>query len=58
MNIFYYFCFKQTVKFYSVVTPVTNIMYFPTTIDKLPFIVESKEITNDEIVKVIPFEVR
>lgn len=36
--------------------PVTGIKYYPTTISRLPFIIDIKEVTNPEIVKTIPFE--
>jgi hypothetical protein len=38
------------------IIPRTGIKYYPMTPAKLPFIIEMKEIHNENIVKVIPFE--
>jgi len=54
-----YFTPNETVKVLHVTaTPVTFIKYFPTTINKLPFTLEVKDIKGEEFVKVTPFEHR
>jgi len=45
------------VKLYASITPITFYKYFPTTSNRLPFFFESKEITNKEVMTVIPFQV-
>jgi hypothetical protein len=52
-----YYTPKETIKtFHAIVTPVTFIKYFPTTVHQLPFIYESKDIKNEQIVKMVPFQ--
>jgi hypothetical protein len=52
-----YFLPKQTVKMlHAAFKPLTYIKHIPTTAHKLPFDFEMKEIKNEEIVKVTPFE--
>jgi len=51
-----YFMPKDTIKVvHAKFVPLTFVKYFPTTIHKLPFLFESKEIKNEKIVKVTPF---
>jgi len=52
-----YFTPKETIKtIHAKVMPLTFIKYFPTTMTKLPYIIESQEIMNPKIVKLVPFE--
>jgi len=54
-----FFTPKETIKtIHAKIMPLTFIKYFPTTMTKLPYIIESKEIRNTEIVKLVPFEHR
>jgi hypothetical protein len=52
-----YYTPNDTVKVLHInARPITYVKYFPTTIDKLPSIIEMKEIKSEHIVKVTPFE--
>jgi hypothetical protein len=52
-----YFLPKQTVEMlHATFTPKTYVKRVPTTVHKLPYEYELKEIKNEEIVKVTPFE--
>jgi hypothetical protein len=52
-----YYTPNETVKVLHVsATPITYIKFFPTTVSKLPFTLEVKEIKGEEFVKVTPFE--
>jgi hypothetical protein len=52
-----YYPVKESLKvLHATVSPHTYIKYIPTTINKLPYYFEKKEITSEEIVKKYPFE--
>lgn len=52
-----YFVPKETFIPLSVkILPVTSIKYYPTTTTRLPYVIDTKEILNSEIIKTIPIE--
>jgi hypothetical protein len=54
-----YFPVKEPIKvLYATVLPTTYIKYIPTTVNRLPYHFEKKEIRSEEIVKPLPFEHR
>jgi len=54
-----YFTPKETLRrLYAKIMPVTFVKHIPTTLAKLPYHIEIKEIKNEQIVKLVPYERR
>jgi hypothetical protein len=47
---------KKEVTMHLKSKPITFIKYYPTTVDKLPYVIEAEEVVNEDIIKVTPFE--
>jgi len=47
---------KKDITMHLLSKPITYIKYYPTTVEKLPYIIEAVDIVNEDIIKVTPFE--